>query len=848
MGSLESSIQISAEEAVRLGSVDGSLFGRFFFPRAFKQESPACHREMDRLLDDEDAHFVSFMLPRGWAKTTKTRVYIARRIAYGISRTIMIVGKSQDAAVKTLEWIKRAVEHNHRYANTFALQPGSRWSGADIEIIHNQFLDENGGPLRIRILAYGMTGSVRGVNIDDMRPDLIVIDDPCHQRGTKMLYKGQWICVEDHPKARKGKIRSGKKVRLDGLPLPEVVTVDHKYWAAKAIYEKSAETNWNKVYKGLAEPTWVEAQDLTNEHYIATPVNHNAVVPEGDLPFHKDAFWYLIGLWWGDGDLSGNGNGVRFSVSSKEVATKIDWACQELGWNWSKPLIGQGCIRAQIGNSKLWRWLKPWSQGNSIKQPPQEVQDLPPHYLFQLMKGYIDADGCVNRENTGIRLASKYYEGLVTASHLLGKLGIRSTIRKGRKGGQQIICGRVVTACDQYELGFTDSANLFLDGVRKPKRDFTKTQLEAGCLWRKVKSIETVTSAEFIPLSTEDHTYVTAFGKSHNCDEENTATEEQRKKTADLFFGAIKNSLAPPSECPMTKMVLLQTVLNPLDLVSLCDKDRQWQSLRISCFDDNGQSTWPQRWSTAELKEQKQGYIDKGMLALWMREMESKTINDDLAAFNEKELRYWDEEENGVGGSMPEGGYTFLSVDPVPPPKDELNVKIKASHDNAVVSALRVVNGAVYIGEQYSCKSPDVTEFIGQIFLMAAVWKTKVVVCETVLFQRVLRWAIQQEMVRRREYLTVIPIEDKRSKPSRIRQEIKAYCSARQLYVSKDNTGFLGEYWGYPFVQHDDFLDSVAIGLMHINPHMLQASFIEGEYTEVIEEEERLLGDWRADL
>lgn len=505
-----SNVQISAEEAVRLGAVDGGLFGRFFFPRAFKQDAPPCHREMDELLDDPEAHLVNFMVPRGWAKTTKTRVYIARRIAYGISRTVMIVGKSQGAAVKTLEWLKRSVEHNQRYASTFGLAPGSRWSGEDIEIIHHHFKDENGGPLRIRVLAYGMTGSVRGVNIDDMRPDLIVVDDPC--------------------------------------------------------------------------------------------------------------------------------------------------------------------------------------------------------------------------------------------------------------------------------------------------------------------------------------------------DEENTATIEQRKKIADLFFGSILRSLAPLSEAPHAKMVLLQTVLNPQDLVSLCDKDSHWTSLRISCFDADGKSTWPERHPTEELKAEKQGYIDRGMLALWMREMESRCINDDLAAFLEENLRYWDQPENGVGGVLPEGGFTFLSIDPVPPPKDELNVKITKAHDNFVISVLRVINGSVYLADQWGQKAPDVQLTLNQMFLMARVWRTSTVVIETVLFQRVLRWALQQEMSRRRDYLTIIPIEDKRSKPARIRQEISRFTSQKKFYISTEHEEFLGEYWAYPFVQHDDFLDSVAIGLMYVTPHMLDASFIEGEYTEVIEEEGRMLGDWRADV
>lgn len=503
--------KVSLEEAVKLGAVDGSFFGSFFFPRAFKQSPPPCHKDMDRLLDDPDSPFVSFMIARGFAKTTKTRVYIARRIAYGISRTVMIVGKSQDAAIKSLEWLKKSVEHNQRYSNAFGLAPGGRWSGADIEIIHHQFQDENGGPLRIRVLAFGMTGSVRGVNIDDMRPDLIVVDDPC--------------------------------------------------------------------------------------------------------------------------------------------------------------------------------------------------------------------------------------------------------------------------------------------------------------------------------------------------DEENTATPEQRRKTADLFFGAIAKSLAPKSECPHSKMVLLQTVLNNSDLVSLCEKDSKWKSLRVSCFTPEGVSSWPDRFPTEELKEEKQGYVDRGMLSLWMREMECKCVSDDLVAFKESALKYWDEVVDGVGGHVPEGGLTFLAIDPTPPPKDPTQAN-KASRklDTAVIAVMRVVYGKLYILDFYGAKSPDPGEFIGQIFQLCRLYRTKQVVVETILFARVLRWAIDQESVRRREYLNIHPIEDRRAKPLRIQQEIAAQTSQGALLCSSQHTDFIQQYLEYPVVDHDDYLDAVAIGCMYVTPWVLENSFIEGEFEEVIEAEIKALGDWRAKI
>ena len=507
MGALE---QVPLDEAVQLGAVDGSFFGSYFFPRAFRQEPPAFHREMDEALDDPGARYLSFMLFRGAAKTTKVRVFIARRIAYAMSRTIMVVGKNQDHAIKTLEWVKKAVEQNSRWAGTFGLRKGARWSGADIEIVHTQFKDENGGPLTIRLLAYGMTGSVRGLNIDDYRPDLILVDDPD--------------------------------------------------------------------------------------------------------------------------------------------------------------------------------------------------------------------------------------------------------------------------------------------------------------------------------------------------DEETTATVEQRKKTRDLFFGSLQKSLAPRSESPHAKMILLQTLLNSYDLVSECERNPQWRSLRYGCFDEHGQSRWPTRHPTKELLADKQNHIDRGMLSLWMREMECRLVADELAAFKEEDLRFWDKvDENGIGGVVPPGGITFLSIDPTPPPKntEKEKARITSGLDTAVICVKRIVNGNVYLCDFAGMKSPDPDHFINQIFLMARLWGARTVVIETILFQRVLRWLREKAMQARREYLTIIPIEDPRAKPLRIQQEIKPYASQGKLYCSSEHMEFIDQYVNFPNIEHDDYVDAVSIGLMHVNPWMLEMSAIDGEFERLYEDDGKALPDWR---
>lgn len=167
-----------ASELVGLCALDQSLYCRTFFPRAFRQASPVFHRDIWELLEDQTHRYVAIEVFRDGAKTTLLRAYTSKRIAYGNSRTILVVGKAQDHAKFTIAWLKKQVEFNTQWASVFGLEKGSKWSDEHIEIIHKPL------GVTISVLAYGVTGQIRGVNLDDSRPDLIIIDDPCDSENT----------------------------------------------------------------------------------------------------------------------------------------------------------------------------------------------------------------------------------------------------------------------------------------------------------------------------------------------------------------------------------------------------------------------------------------------------------------------------------------------------------------------------------------------------------------------------------------------------------------------------------------------------------------------------------------
>ncbi len=479
---------ISRDEAIELGAIDSEFYNRHFFSKTCRQSSPDFHRDCLQLLEAPSERYVGIKIFRDGAKTSLLRLYASKRIAYGISRTILIVGKSETAAMKTIDWFRRAVEFNHLWAETFGLVKGTQWSGSEIDIKSTL---EN---FSVRIIAIGITGSTRGINIDDYRPDLIIVDDPC--------------------------------------------------------------------------------------------------------------------------------------------------------------------------------------------------------------------------------------------------------------------------------------------------------------------------------------------------DEENTATPEQRQKIEDLFFGSLYQSLSPKTDSPEAKLVLLQTPLDGEDLIEKAMKDSHFTTLEFSCFDEEGNSRWESRYPTETLREEKQAYIERNQLTLWLREKEVTIVSSELSYFKGKWLRYWD--------ILPEGGVNIIAMDPTPPPKDTSVVKRSAKLDDFVIMVLKFYKGSVYICDYYTAKSPLPTEWVEVYFGYLLKYRPLKTGCETILFQRMVKWYLEEKMKEKQIFNTIEPIEDQRKKETRIVQSLSGWASTGNIFVNRNQVLLIEQFTRYPWVRHDDVLDALSIGLATRSPGLdALEDFLEGEFEEVDNEEWR---------
>ena len=296
------------------------------------------------------------------------------------------------------------------------------------------------------------------------------------------------------------------------------------------------------------------------------------------------------------------------------------------------------------------------------------------------------------------------------------------------------------------------------------------------------------------------------------CDEENTATAEQRKKISDLFFGALAKSLAPPADSDNALMCLLQTPLNGEDLISQCRKDPQWKSLTFGCFTDDEQSRWPARYPTEFLLAEKKAHMARNQAALWYREMECKIVSEATSAFRAKWLKEWPADKH-PRDMLDEGGQAFLWIDPVPPPSArQLAIGLRDKDYEALAVVVKW-KGAIYLAETVANRGHEPSWTVMKFWELVQRWRVFQFGVEEIAYQATLKWLLEQSMKEKGVYIScyVQDKQDRRKKTYRIIDSLTGITSQGQFYVNFElHSDFVEQFTAYPDVAHDDVIEAVA--------------------------------------
>ena len=295
--------------------------------------------------------------------------------------------------------------------------------------------------------------------------------------------------------------------------------------------------------------------------------------------------------------------------------------------------------------------------------------------------------------------------------------------------------------------------------------------------------------------------------------EETVGTEEQRIKNSELFFGALVPTLAPKSEAPLRKLVLNQTALHAQDIVCKAHVDPAFSTMKYSKLiqgpDDTEISSWEARFPTAECLAEKEHYIKRGQLHIYLREFGCKIVSRETAPLDATQLREWK--------ALPTDLVYFTGLDPA------ISKAKKAHRTAAAVIGVSRSTGDVYLIKYKAQKGQQPNEMWEWIKDVKRNLRPRKFGVETVAFQKFLAWYFQQKMLEDKTWITIEEVADKRSKPDRIIQAFSDLAANGKLWVHANHTEFVEMYTTWTEDLDYDLLDGVAqaitIGMgLAINP------------------------------
>lgn len=192
------------EEQRRIqGRVAGSTikFGQVMTPHSFSLPPCPMHFEWDAALEDDSVTRLNIKAPRKHAKTTiLARTYPLKALltsaALGERQYIILVGKTQKSvAAKSLYKIKYELTYNERIREVygdFSKDTADEWGKFSVILKNGSIIE-----------CLGLTQPLTGLNLLDIRPTIMIIDDVQDVHNTKtaeiMDQAVDWLVGEVDP-------------------------------------------------------------------------------------------------------------------------------------------------------------------------------------------------------------------------------------------------------------------------------------------------------------------------------------------------------------------------------------------------------------------------------------------------------------------------------------------------------------------------------------------------------------------------------------------------------------------------------------------------------------------------
>lgn len=252
------------------------LFAQEFFPLLVRQEDAPFHALIDEKLW-APSRKLAIKAFRGSAKSSRVKLYLAKKIAYSLTRTVLITSQSLALAEDIVTWLKTEIERNQKFTSFYGLSQGAVWTQDEIEIKHLT------GKHTISVSGSGIRGQIRGLNKHDYRPDTIIGDDVDDEATTNTLEQ-----IQKNRKLFFGTLLRSLAPEADS-PYAKLILIQTPLDTNDLVETASSSPDWDK----LSVSCFVENEDGTKSS------SWPSRLPLKDLLSEKKEYIRqgLLGVW-----------------------------------------------------------------------------------------------------------------------------------------------------------------------------------------------------------------------------------------------------------------------------------------------------------------------------------------------------------------------------------------------------------------------------------------------------------------------------------------------------------------------------------------------------------------------
>ncbi len=371
-------------------------------------------------------------------------------------------------------------------------------------------------------------------------------------------------CVEIHELLRRSVINKNTyNIRVSNTFRTTTFTEEHPILVAKTVWNKDKGIDRNKFDFNYKEVSRIEVNDwikVPNIYCKKNDINISFLwkntYKKGHKvrnPVYEKDFWWLVGLWLGDGwcDTTKRSTSFAINILEPEYLKRLVKITRTLFDRDATIRERNGCFEITICNESLCKFLCDNFGKYAIgKKIPEWAKKIEKEHKKQLVLGYLDSDGSISHDKKrnlyNTQFISINLELVESIQDILFSLGYVSQICKLRSAGKYMFPNRTVASnikeCYQLRLGHGDTLrlakDLWNDFDPKLKRiDFNslkkikRKRAADGCfidesleyIYFQIREINKGTYTGVVyNFNCDTHTFMCHHITTHNCDSYDT--------------------------------------------------------------------------------------------------------------------------------------------------------------------------------------------------------------------------------------------------------------------------------------------------------------------------------------